>query len=103
MVQPTPASTAPAHRDWSRRWTGSGDDLGLWLLADVGGQIMVGLWLRVGQCRGGVVVLQVGAGLPLPVLPQMLLPARDAEQFDEQSRVLAVLVEAPVGCAGPQP
>ena len=45
---------------------------------------MVGLWRRVRQRSGLIVIPQVGAGQPLPVLPHVLFPARDAEQFDEQ-------------------
>ena len=70
---------------------------------DVDGQVVVGLRRRVRECHCVVVVLEVGAGLPLPVLPEVFFPAWDAEQFDEQARVLAVLVEAPVGCPGPLP
>jgi hypothetical protein len=72
------------------------------LFADVCGQVVAGLWLRVGQCGGVVVVLLVGAGLPLPVLPEVLFPARDAELLDEQARVLAVLVQGPAGGPGAQ-
>jgi hypothetical protein len=50
-----------------------------WLLVDVRGQVVVSLWPRVGQCRGVVVVLEIGAGLPVPVLPEVLFPAGDAE------------------------
>src|ERR1039457_3871064 len=70
---------------------------------DVDGQVVVGLRRRVRECHGVVVVLKVGAGLPLPVLPEVLFPARDAEQLDEQSRILAVLVKAPAGGPGPPP
>src|ERR1035441_6440166 len=70
---------------------------------DVDGQVVVGLRRRVRECHGVVVVLEVGAGLPLPVLPEVLFPARDAEQLDEQSRILAVLVKAPAGGPGPPP
>ena len=48
-------------------------------------------------------VFEVGAGLTFPVLPEVFFPAWDAEQFDEQSRVLAILVQGPVGCPGPEP
>jgi hypothetical protein len=64
---------------------------------------MVGLRFRVGQRRGAVAVLQVSARLPFPVLPEVLFPARDAEQLDEQARILGVLVQGPVDCPGPQP
>jgi hypothetical protein len=57
------------------------DDPGFCYSRTSAGQVVVGLWRRVGQCRGVVVVVQVGAGLPLPVLSEVLFPARDAEQF----------------------
>ncbi len=67
---------------------------------------MAGLWRWVGQCRGVVVVLQVGAGLPFPVLPEVFFPAGDAEQFDEQTRVpeitdLGLLVYGVRPCVAP--
>src|SRR5882757_1543091 len=73
------------------------------LVVDVCGQEVAGLWPRVGQCRSVVVVLQVGAGLPLPVLPEVLFPAGHAEQLDEHARILAVPVQGPVRCPGPEP
>src|ERR1700745_4289600 len=74
-----------------------------WLLRDGGGQVVLGLRRRVRQGRGVVVVFEVGAGLTLPVLPEVFLPARDGEQLDEQARVLAVSVQGPVGGPGPEP
>src|SRR2546423_40515 len=70
---------------------------------DVNGKQMRRLrrWIREG--RSLLFILPVEAGLPLPVLPQMLFPGGDDENFDKALRDLAIAIQPPLRRPGAQP
>jgi hypothetical protein len=82
-ASPLPAELTLARVEWTTRAS---------LLVDVGGHVMVSLRRQAGQRCSGVAVSQVGASLPLPVLPEVLFPARNAEQFNEQDHNRPVFI-----------
>src|SRR2546426_9071192 len=70
---------------------------------DVSGKQMRRLWWRVGQGRGLLLMLPVEVGQPLMVLPQMLFPGGNDEEFYKAVRCLAITIEPPLRRSGPQP
>ena len=57
----------------------------------------------IGQGYSLLFILPVEAGLPLPVLPQMLFPGGDDEDFDKALRDLAITIEPPLHGSSAQP
>jgi hypothetical protein len=60
-------------------------------------------WWRVGQGIDLLFILPVDAGQPLIVLPQMLFPRGDDEEFHKVVHCLTIALKSPLHRSGPQP
>jgi hypothetical protein len=70
---------------------------------DVCGKQMRRMRWGIGQGVGLLFKLPIRAGQPLTVLSQMLFPGGDDEEFHKAMRCLAIAIEPPIHCPGPQP
>src|SRR5215471_8838640 len=59
-------------------------------------------WWRVGQSIGLLFILPLDAGQPLIVLPQMLFPRGDDEEFHKAVRCLTISMQSPLHRSGAQ-